>query len=159
MIGFARLPGTWGRLTRLSNPTLPLMRTLLLAAVAAFLLILSPVASAQSPSADVEFVSDTHDINVETGSYYRVRFTVTNTGDVDLRGGVFVVFDVPGGGQVVRRVENKVLAPGQSETYRFKEMFRPGSPLGDYTVHVSFEEQDRSHTWDAETTNVTVSAP
>ena len=133
------------------------MRMLFLAAVAAIAFVSSPVVRAQT--AAVAFVSDTHDVRVEHGDYYRIRFTVTNTGATQLRGGVFVVFDVPGGGEVVRRVENKVLAPGQSETYRFKELFRPGAPMGTYTVHVSYETEDRSSVWDTKATSLTVVAP
>lgn len=140
----------------MSSPPRP-MRFPLLAVVAALLLLAAaPVATAQSPSADVEFVSDTHDVRVEYGKYYRVRFSVTNTGDIALRGGVFVVFETPTGGEVVRRVENTTLEPGESKTYRFRERFKEGFPMGDYTVHVSFEEEDRSASWDTETTSVTV---
>lgn len=135
------------------------MRSLFLLAFAALAFVLAPTVRAQSVEADVSFVSDTHDARVTHGDYYRVRFTVTNTGDVEIRGGVFVVFETPTGGEVVRRIENKILEPGQSETYRFKELFRPGAPTGEYTVHVSFENEDRSHTWDVETTTVTVAAP
>ena len=131
------------------------MRALFLAAFAALTFLSVPAASAQ-PAADVEIISDTKDILIAHDDYYRIRFTVTNTGTTALSGAVFVVFEVPGGGEVVRRVENKNLAVGASKTYRFKELFRSSAPLGSYGVRISYEEPDRSSTWDMEMASFTV---
>ncbi|MEL6616456.1 MAG: hypothetical protein AAFQ43_12010 [Bacteroidota bacterium] len=118
------------------------MRFLFLAAIAALFFVSAPEATAQD--VEVEFISDTNDARVVHGKYYRIRFNVINTGASDIRGGVFVTFDVPGGGQFTRRVENTVLRAGESREYRFKELFRPTAPLGQYGVTVTFEEIDRS---------------
>lgn len=118
------------------------MRFLLFAAVAALFFVSTPEVAAQD--VEIEFISDTHDARVVHGKYYRIRFNLINTSGTDIRGGVFVTFDVPGGGQFTRRVENTVIRAGESRQYRFKELFRPGAPLGEYGVTVSFEEVDRS---------------
>ena len=136
--------------------TFPVRRTL--AALPLFLgllFVLSPAVSAQT--ADVTIISDTRNQNVSRNDEYRVRFTVENTGTTEIRGGVFVEFDVPGGGTVVRRVENTVLRAGETKTFRFKERIRSNSPSGQYNTRVSFESIDRTTVYDMATTTFTVS--